>query len=146
MDINKIIYDIETHPFVVAIVLFVVVFLGFNMFRKNNSLPVSSDTSTTPKTTETYYQQFNSFPIATPTPVPPEKPKPVVLPPVSNKPPIPPKPSAIYVTVTKWPNPGSSLWSIAQLHGISLDKIKQLNPQYSKNWDLIYPGNQVRVQ
>jgi hypothetical protein len=58
------------------------------------------------------------FPITitptTPTPKPDEPKPPVVKPPA--KPPVkpkPPAPSGKYVTVTRWPLPGSSLWSIA---------------------------------
>lgn len=59
------------------------------------------------------------YPIRTsPTPDPDPKPKPepkppVIKPPVKPGPKPVPKPTGRFVTVTRWPLPGSSLWSIA---------------------------------
>ncbi|AEJ41348.1 LysM repeat-containing protein [Sulfobacillus acidophilus TPY] len=39
---------------------------------------------------------------------------------------------------------GQNLWSIAQAHGLSLSAIERMNPQI-KNFNLIYPGEEVHV-
>lgn len=88
-----------------------------------------------------------------PAPAPPPTPKP----PPPNPPP-PPKPAPggnptgppriRLFTVQKWPNQGSTLSGIAQLSGISLQRIEQLNPVSSlpsHNFNLIYPGEQIRI-
>lgn len=79
-----------------------------------------------------------------PKPRPEPKPKPVPLPPVPSPRPRP-QPSAKYFTVTTWPAPGSSLWTISQLTHVPLPTIEHLNPQI-KNPNLIYPGQKVRYQ
>jgi len=65
MDIQKIIYEIESHPLVTAVVFFLIFFVGFQVLGKKNvstSTPGVSVTST-PLNPETFNQQFNSFPV-----------------------------------------------------------------------------------
>jgi LysM repeat protein len=50
---------------------------------------------------------------------------------------------AKYYTVNPWPQPGSTLSSIAAIVGVPLASVEALNPQIS-NVNLIYPGQQVR--
>ncbi len=40
---------------------------------------------------------------------------------------------------------GDNLSAIAQAHGQSLKDIEKWNPQFSKNWNLIHPGDRVIV-
>lgn len=49
-----------------------------------------------------------------------------------------------YVTVRPWPQSGSSLYQIAQEHGMSLAALEKLNPNITDP-NLIYPGESVRV-
>lgn len=48
--------------------------------------------------------------------------------------------TAQYYTVLR----GDTLWRIANVHGLALSRLLELNPQI-KNPNLIYPGEQVRV-
>lgn len=168
MKFDTVINDIETHPMLVAIAFFLVVFIGYNVLKSkkvsNTSTVPSLNTNpginpTTSDTITNYSFPIISNPPVTPIQLPPNTPvdipptrlpsqptsNPVIVP--INPVPVPPLPVPLaeYVTVTTWPHPGSSLWSIALEHGISLNKIEQLNPQYSGNWNLIHPGDRVRV-
>lgn len=164
---GEISYEIETHPMIVAIAIGAVVFFGYNVFTKNKqavasvgaTLPSAPATATLGGP-ETFNQQFNSFPLVqsptgtsigtTPTAgiVPAGHPPivPVSHPPIIVVPPVPPPTatSAKYQKVTTWPEPYSSLWSIAILHGVSLAVVERLNPQYSNNWNLVRTGDMVR--
>jgi hypothetical protein len=55
------------------------------------------------------------------------------------------QPAQRYVTVRPWPDALGSLSGIAAAAGISLATIERLNPQYAANWNLIHPGDSVRV-
>lgn len=55
--------------------------------------------------------------------------------------PAAPKPAVQHVTVVK----GDTLWGIARRQGLSLSRIELLNPQI-KDFDLIHPGDQIRVR
>jgi hypothetical protein len=46
-------------------------------------------------------------------------------------------------TVGTWPNWNGSLSGIASHYGLSLERLEGLNPQFSSNWNLIYPGQTV---
>jgi hypothetical protein len=84
--------------------------------------------------------------VAVPPPPPPPAPAPPAPPPAATiAPPAPAPPAPRYVTVTRWPSVDSTLSGIAASHGISLARIEQLNPQYSKNWNLLYTGESVRI-
>lgn len=147
INFEKIVYDIESHPVVTAIAAFLVFFVGYNIFKKPaaTAAPVST-TPALPTVYETYNQSYNTYPttpggipVPTPTPSkPPQPPQPVPHP-------QPPPQQEIWVNATKWPAMGSSLWTIAQMHGISLQQIEALNPQIP-NKDLIYPGQRIRVR
>lgn len=82
---------------------------------------------------------------------PPPTSNPIPNPPPVSAPPAPPaQPQPQYVTVTPWPSTFGSLWGIANFEGISLARIEQLNPQLynqrpGSGWNLIYPGQQVRI-
>lgn len=66
--LESVVYDIETHPVVTAIGIFIVLFLGYNVFNKKSTSPIIPDAATpngatgNPATSETYYQQYNSYP------------------------------------------------------------------------------------
>lgn len=70
MNFKDITYEIESHPLVTAIVIFLVLFLGMKALKGNSTAiaPTLQDNTSLPKTNDTYYQQYNSFPIATPNP------------------------------------------------------------------------------
>lgn len=38
-----------------------------------------------------------------------------------------------------------TLWSIARAHGMTLARLEQLNPEFSKNFNLIFPGQTVNL-
>lgn len=66
MDPQKFIDEIQAHPVVIAIIIFGGLFVFFNVFNKNKT-PAASTTGTslntpTPTGTETYAQQFTSYP------------------------------------------------------------------------------------
>lgn len=94
--------------------------------------------------------QISNLPAPPPPAPPPPKPVPVpTKPPVSpgGNPTGPPR-HPLTFTVQRWPNKGSTLSGIAQLSGISLQRIEQLNPVSSlpsHNYNLIYPGEQIRI-
>ncbi len=48
-----------------------------------------------------------------------------------------------YVLVTKFPSAGSTLWSIAQQHHMSLQQLEALNPQFAPNYNLLHVGDKV---
>jgi hypothetical protein len=153
----------ESHPFLMAIMIFLVFFVGYQ-FLKNKGGSTALPSTATPATTYYDYSQSTTTvqspgatgpkgspgppgPVGSPGPVgiplPPQPaPKPV---PVPSPVPVPPRPTATYVTVQPWPNPLSTLWGIAQSVGKSLGQIESLNPQYSSNWNLIYAGQKVRT-
>lgn len=89
-------------------------------------------------------------PTPTPTPTPTPAPAPGPFRPGPNPLPLPrPSPGPVnnplFVRVVR----GNTLWGISQSHGISLGRIEQLNPLSSlpsHNWNLIYPGEQIRVK
>lgn len=75
---------------------------------------------------------------------------PTVISIISNPPPTPPTPEPQYVSVTPWPSTFGSLSGIANAEGLTLARIEQLNPnlynqQPGSGWDLIYPGQRVRI-
>lgn len=41
--------------------------------------------------------------------------------------------------------PGDSLYAIAMHHGFTLESLKESNPQFSENFDLIFPGDKVCI-
>lgn len=41
--------------------------------------------------------------------------------------------------------PGNFLSEIAADHGVSLEALEGANPQFSSNWNLIFPGQQVSI-
>jgi len=54
--------------------------------------------------------------------------------------PIPRGPARAHVV-----KPGDTLSKIATIHGITLARLLELNPQFQANPNLIHPGEQVRV-
>lgn len=153
MNFENVAYEIETHPLVTAIAVFGVLFLGYNVIKGKGATVATPSvaSSDATKTQEVYNQTYNSYPtvqpptVTPPTTTPP--PPPVVLPPPVPKPkPVSnPTTSHKYVTVQAWPAQKSTLWGIAVSSGVSLSKLKSLNPHYSSNWNLIHPGDQVRI-
>lgn len=158
--INTAIGKIKMHPWVTLIMLVVVGYILYTLANRKNATPSSTPLATTggapPAPGEVINQTFNSYPITgqtSPTPSPVAtvptttptgggssggtKPTPT---PVKN----PTTTTAQYVTVEPWPAQLSTLWGIAQHVGKSLATIEALNPQI-KNYNLIYPGQQVRV-
>lgn len=151
----------------------VFVFLLIYLYEKGKSGTASTTTATQPAqfapATGSYVFEEDIHPTAAPTipvgpptvvplPAPPTPilqptPGPVPQQPAPKKPALPvspvvkPKPvptaSAKYYTVTKWPAPGSSLWTISQITHVPLATIERLNPQI-KNPNLIYPNQKVR--
>lgn len=85
-------------------------------------------------------------PQSTPAPTPQPTPQPA---PAPTPQPAPAPTPAHYVTVQAWPAPYGSLSGIAAANGLSLAAIEGLNPQFGpsggRNYDLIYPGEQVRI-
>jgi hypothetical protein len=175
MDIESIIYDIETHPIVVAVAIFIILLAGTVLFRKKPTTPVTA-TIPTPTTSEVYNQTFNSYPTVNPTsqvsttpvattltPHPPtlmQGTSPVTSPAPTPKPapkPAPkptPKPAPIktvqgtYIHPAKFPAQTSTLSGIASHYGISLQKLETMNEwihQQRHTWDLIYPSDSIRV-
>src|SRR5260221_13462914 len=94
MDIKKLLMDLETHPVVVAIAFFLIVFVGYNVLKKKNNSTSTVDTGTGYKDPQS--ETFYNFPpgalptgITIPT-VPPPQPTPIL--PVKPPIPIPVKP------------------------------------------------------
>lgn len=61
-----------------------------------------------------------------------------------------PRPQPQFVTVQKWPDSMSTLSGIASQEHISLSRIESLNPNLfnqrpGSGWNLIYPGQRVRI-
>jgi hypothetical protein len=74
MKIDNLLYEIESHPVLLAVGLFIVFFAAARFSSKNTSSTATftpADNSTQPQTSDIYYQQYNSFPIATPSPITP---------------------------------------------------------------------------
>ncbi|SRR6266567_1027961 len=100
MDIKKLLMDLETHPVIVAIAFFLVVFVGYNLLKKNSNSTATIPTATPPGYTgpqsESYsytYYPVQTIPNPQPTPIAP------VLPPN----PIPVKPpSPVHCDVEKF--------------------------------------------
>src|SRR5438128_34562 len=92
MALEDIIYEIESHPLVTALGVFVVAFVGFQIFHKNTTVSTSSIVPS-PPTQETYNQTFNQYPSGTtlpPTVVPQPAPNPFpVVPPNTGVIPLP---------------------------------------------------------
>lgn len=99
MNLKKLMNDIQAHPIVIAIVIFGILFLYFNVFKKSSSAtatagttslppgtyidPTTGAVSAQPQSQEVYQQAFNSYPtggtsatatatatVPTPTPTP----------------------------------------------------------------------------
>lgn len=123
------------------------------LFPINGIQSLSAGSSSSPTNSTTTLPPVSSVP-STPTPTtpttPPTPPTPTTtIQPVGpqkpvTQPVIQQNPQEIFVTVTPWPTPLSTLWGIAQKYGLSLQRIEQLNPQI-KNPNLIYPGQKVRI-
>jgi hypothetical protein len=177
MDIKKGLTYLQEHPMVLALLIFVGLFLYFQVIKKSSTStatsttlapgeyidPVTGAVTRTPTSSEQYIQQYNSYPTGgtviqqsgTPGTVGPKGPPGPTGPPGPKGPPAPkPKPTpapkppvkvAHYITVTRWPSQNGTLTGIAQSGGISLAQVEAMNPQYKSNWNLIQPGQQVRI-
>lgn len=168
-DIKRVFNYVTTHPIAFALVIFVVFFIGYNLFKKNQATTPPATTGTTkPTTSDTYNQTYNQYPSYTggspgspgppgpkgppgppgpPGPKGPPSPPPRRPPPPPKRPPEPkPKPpTARYVTVKSWPDQLSTLSGIAAYAHVSLSQVEALNPQYKSNYNLIHPGDRVRI-
>ena len=87
---------------------------------------------------------YPGAPVITPSPAPVGKPAAAPTPVAKIAPTQQSAPQPRYVTVNRWPGPGSTLSSIASENGISLSRIEALNPGI-RNPNLIYTGQSVRV-
>ena len=169
MNIEDIIYDIETHPIVVALGVFALIFIVV-LFRRKNATPtsVANDLANPPPTSlETYNQTFTSYPVVEPPPQPTPvvQPPPAIIPPpvheivpppviVHTPPPVvhtTPPPSTIvgvYIHPGVWPSQTSTLSGIASKYGLTLSKLESMN-QWIYNqrhtWNLIYPSDSIKV-
>src|SRR6266568_4257600 len=91
MNFETIIYDIETHPLIVALSVFILAFVGYRLFKPANttSSTLTTGAKTVPTTQEVYNQTFNSYPTVQPPTghIPVDTPVPVRVPPVTTYPP-----------------------------------------------------------
>lgn len=131
MNLKKLFDDIQGHPLVIAIGIFVLLFIVFNVFKKNGATkpgitglapgtyidPVTGAVTAQPQTQEIYAQQYNSYPTGGTTivggvsglPIP--KPPITPLPPVPVIPPPPPKPTSTFSTVrAQFSQPSVKAW------------------------------------
>ena len=155
MNFETIIYDIETHPLIVALAVFILAFVGYRLFKPATVTNVTPGAKTVPTTQEVYNQTFNSYPtvqpptgaVASDTPVPVSvtpstpyvppttqhligNPPPVVKPPVVKPPVVKPPQKHVdgtFIHPGVWPAQTSTLSGIASHYGKSLNAIESLN-------------------
>ena len=156
---------VEDHPFMMALLIFLVFFVGYQFWKRNSGSstlpnaaaqpqPVYYDYSTATYNTTSPGPTGPTGPTGPAGPTGPTGPAGPTGPtgpagptgPTATPTPKPaPAPSATYVTVQPWPAQLSTLWGITQYSGKSLGQIEALNPQYASNWNLIYAGQKVRT-